>query len=342
MKKRALSLLMAFVMAVSLLPTAVFAAETPKKITTTTEFADMEQAGNYILMADITIEAPYGSQTKKFTGTFDGNGHTIKLEIENAADHYQGAFAYIGTGGVVKNLITAGSVTLAANKNYAGGIAGMCEGTILNCGNTANITGSKQIGGIAGQLGDKGEALIQNCYNTGDIKGTATRTTAAGGIAGKVGSKSSVQNSCNSGVVSAKTQNGSLVGYSGGKLSNSWWYQEANPNKAAGFISAANDDNNNAYTNADDAVKGLNENRGDNAEWEVKADVPVLKLVQKSDVSSTPEISLKQTDVTLYAEENLGEKYPQQATLTAQTSNLPGGAKIVWEINNKQAAVMNL
>ena len=340
MKKRALSLLMAFVMTLSLLPAAAWATETPKKITTTTEFADMEQAGNYILMADITIEAPYGSQTKKFTGTFDGNGHTIKLEIENAADHYQGAFAYIGTGGVVKNLITAGSVTLAANKNYAGGIAGMCEGTILNCGNTANITGSKQVGGIAGQLGDKGEALIQNCYNTGDIKGTATRTTAAGGIAGKVGSKSSVQNSCNSGVVSAKTQNGSLVGYSGGKLSNSWWYQEANPNKAAGFISDANNVKNYEYTNADDAVKGLNKNRGENAEWEVKADVPVLTLVQKSDVSSTPEISLKQTDVTLYAEENLGTRYPQQATLTAQTSNLPDGAKIVWEINNEQAAVI--
>ena len=343
MKKRALSLLMAFVMVLSLLPATVRAAETPQKITTTTEFADMEQAGNYILMADITIEAPYGSQTKKFTGTFDGNGHTIKLEIENAADHYQGAFAYIGTNGVVKNLITAGSVTLAANKNYAGGIAGMCEGTILNCGNTANITGSRQIGGIAGQLGDKGEALIQNCYNTGAIKGTATSRTAAGGIAGKVGSKSSVQNSCNSGVVSAKTQNGSLVGYSGGKLSYSWWYQEANPNKAAGFISDANNVENYEYTNAVDAVKGLNKNRGDNAEWAEWADkegVPVLRLVQKSDVSSTPEISLKQTDVTLYAEENLGTRYPQQATLTAQTSNLPDDAKIVWEINNEQAAVI--
>ena len=343
MKKRALSLLMAFVMVLSLLPATVRAAETPQKITTTTEFADMEQAGNYILMADITIEAPYGSQTKKFTGTFDGNGHTIKLEIENAADHYQGAFAYIGTNGVVKNLITAGSVTLAANKNYAGGIAGMCEGTILNCGNTANITGSRQIGGIAGQLGDKGEALIQNCYNTGAIKGTATSRTAAGGIAGKVGSKSSVQNSCNSGVVSAKTQNGSLVGYSGGKLSYSWWYQEANPNKAAGFISDANNVENYEYTNAVDAVKGLNKNRGDNAEWAEWADkdgVPVLMLEQKSDVSSTPEISLKQTDVTLYAEENLGTRYPQQATLTAQTSNLPDDAKIVWEINNEQAAVI--
>ena len=343
MKKRALSLLMAFVMVIGLLPATVRAAETPQKITTTTEFADMEQAGNYILMADITIEAPYGSQTKKFTGTFDGNGHTIKLEIENAADHYQGAFAYIGTNGVVKNLITAGSVTLAANKNYAGGIAGMCEGTILNCGNTANITGSRQIGGIAGQLGDKGEALIQNCYNTGAIKGTATSRTAAGGIAGKVGSKSSVQNSCNSGVVSAKTQNGSLVGYSGGKLSYSWWYQEANPNKAAGFISDANNVENYEYTNAVDAVKGLNKNRGDNAEWAEWADkegVPVLRLVQKSDVSSTPEISLKQTDVTLYAEENLGTRYPQQATLTAQTSNLPDDAKIVWEINNEQAAVI--
>ena len=134
-----------------------------------------------------------------------------------------------------------------------------------------------------------------------------------------------------------------MVGYSGGKLSNSWWYQEANSNKAAGFISDANNVKNCGYTNAVDAVKGLNKNCGDNAEWAEWADkegVPVLRLVQKSDVSSTPEISLKQTDVTLYAEENLGTRYPQQATLTAQTSNLPDGAKIVWEINNEQAAVI--
>ena len=340
MKKRVISLLLALVLAVSLLPATVRAAEV-EEISTPEQFARMDADGKYILMADITIKAPYGSQTKKFNGTFDGNGHTIKLEIENAADHYQGAFAYIGTSGVVKNLITAGSVTLAANKNYAGGIAGMCEGTILNCGNTANITGSRQIGGIAGQLGDRGEALIQNCYNTGDINGTATRKTAAGGIAGKVGSKSSVQNSCNSGVVSAKTQNGSLVGYSGGKLSNSWWKSGVTPNKAAGYLAAANDTGNKSYTDLQTAVAALNANCGDNAEWAEWADkdgVPVLMLEQKSDVSSTPEISLKQTDVTLYAEENLGTRYPQQATLTAQTSNLPDGAKIVWETNNKQAA----
>ena len=339
MKKRALSLLMAFVMVIGLLPATAWAAGV-EEISTPEQFAKMGAKGNYILMADITIKAPYGSQTKKFNGIFDGNGHTIKLEIENAAGHYQGAFAYIGTDGVVKNLITAGSVTLAAKKYFAGGIAGMCEGTILNCGNTANITGSRQIGGIAGQLGDTGKALIQNCYNTGDIKGKATSKTAAGGIAGKVGSKSSVQNSCNSGVVSAKTQNGSLVGYSGGKLSNSWWKSGVTPNKAAGYLAAENDTNNASYTDLQTAVDALNANRGDNAKWEVKADVPVLRLVQKSDVSSTPEISLKQTDVTLYAEENLGTRYPQQATLTAQTSNLPDGAKIVWEIDNEQAAVI--
>ena len=336
MKKRLLSLALAFVLAFSLLPTAAFAAGV-EEISTPEQFARMDADGKYILMADITIKAPYGSQTKKFNGTFDGNGHTIKLEIENAAGHYQGAFAYIGTDGVVKNIITAGTLD-GTGKYYIGGIAGMCEGTILNCGNTANITGSKQIGGIAGQLGDRGEALIQNCYNTGDINGTATRKTAAGGIAGKVGSKSSVQNSCNSGVVSAKTQNGSLVGYSGGKLSNSWWKSGVTPDKAAGYLAAENDTNNASYTDLQTAVAALNASRGSNAKWESKDGVPVLNLVQKSDVSSTPEISLKQTDVTLYAEENLGTRYPQQATLTAQTSNLPDDAKIVWEIDNKQAA----
>ena len=342
MKKRVISLLMAFILVIGLLPTAAWAAGV-EEISTPEQFAGMEANGNYILMADITIKAPYGSQTKKFNGTFDGNGHTIKLEIENAAGHYQGAFAYIGTDGVVKNIITAGTLD-GTGKYYIGGIAGMCEGTILNCGNTAAVTGSKQVGGITGQLSDKGTAAIQNCYNTGTITGPSSGSSAikttTGGIVGKVNTNGKVQNCSNSGNVSA-AKSGALVGHCGGTLSDSWWDGNCGADSAAGFISDSTGGT--KYTDVKTAVAALNANRGDNAEWAEWADkdgVPVLMLEQKSDVSSTPEISLKQTDVTLYAEENLGTRYPQQATLTAQTSNLPDGAKIVWEINNEQAAVI--
>lgn len=339
MKKRVISLLLALVLALGLLPTAAWAAETPQKITTTTEFADMEQAGDYILMADITIKAPYGSQTKKFNGTFDGNGHTIKLEIENAAGHYQGAFAYIGTGGVVKNLITAGSVTLAAKKYFAGGIAGMCEGTILNCGNTANITGSKQVGGITGQLSDRGTAAIQNCYNTGTITGPSSGTSAikttTGGIVGKVNTNGKVQNCSNSGNVSA-AKSGALVGHCGGTLSDSWWDGNCGADSAAGFISDSTGGT--KYTDVKTAVAALNHTRGNNAEWTVKDGAPTLNLVQKGGASTDPTIEIKPSETTIYVE--TGYKFVNEATLTATVTNLPEGATIQWDCDNADAATL--
>ncbi|MDY6096486.1 MAG: hypothetical protein SPI98_00505, partial [Oscillospiraceae bacterium] len=175
MKKRLLSLALAFVLAFSLLPTAAWAAGTPQKITTTTEFADMEQAGNYILMADITIEAPYGSQTKKFTGTFDGNGHTITLNIGTdaapASATYQAAFAYCNNA-TISNLTVAGNMYVSMA--YAAGIAAKADNsTFQNCG--ANVTivskGSnlKQLGGIVGEVNN---CQIKNCWSTCSITGS--------------------------------------------------------------------------------------------------------------------------------------------------------------------------
>lgn len=336
MKKRLLSLALAFVLAFSLLPTTAWAAEV-KEISTPDQFARMDADGNYILTKNITVSTPYA---KDFSGTFDGNGHTITLDISGTAN--TGLFSKIGQGGTVKNVITAGTVTGTGTGKYVGGIAGTCEGTIQNCGNTAVVTGKQRVGGIAGHLGSKSAATIENCYNAGAITGTSY----AGGIAGYVQNGASrVENTLSCGNVSAKTQLGALVGYCQGGLSNSWWKSGMTPDQATGWIAEGKASSNASYTDLQTAVNVLNTNRGSNAkwaewaEWADKEGVPVPKLVQKSDVS-TPEISLKQTDVTLYAEENLGTRYPQQATLTAQKSNLPDDAKIVWKINNEQAAVI--
>ena len=72
MKKRLLSLALAFVLAFSLLPTAAFAAGV-EEISTPEQFAGMDANGNYILKHDITVEEPYASD---FSGTFDGAGRS--------------------------------------------------------------------------------------------------------------------------------------------------------------------------------------------------------------------------------------------------------------------------
>lgn len=60
------------------------AAGAVQNIGTAEAFAAMEPDGNYQLTADITVTAPYGNDITGFTGftgTFDGNGHTVTLAI---------------------------------------------------------------------------------------------------------------------------------------------------------------------------------------------------------------------------------------------------------------------
>ena len=79
----------------------------PTAINDADDFKNMVAGGSYKLTADITVTAPYANE---FTGTFDGNGHTVTLEI-TAKTNYVGLFKTLAGGAVVKNVITAGSVT---------------------------------------------------------------------------------------------------------------------------------------------------------------------------------------------------------------------------------------
>lgn len=104
------------------------AAGAVQNIGTAEAFAAMEPSGNYQLTADITVTAPYGNDITGFTGftgTFDGNGHTVTLDI-TASTANVGLFSKLAGGAVVKNVITAGSVTVdhTNKKSYVGGIAG--------------------------------------------------------------------------------------------------------------------------------------------------------------------------------------------------------------------------
>lgn len=208
MKKRVISLLLALVLALGLLPTAAFAADEPTAINSATDFKNMKPNGKYILKQDITVKEPYASD---FFGTFDGAGHMITLEI-TASSPNTGLFSKVGEDGTVKNVITAGSVK---GTNQVGGIAGVCEGTIEYCGNTAKVTGKKNVGGITGQAGyysansaDSKKAYLTNCYNTGTISlKTGSRNMYSGGILGS--SQNSSLNTCvNTGSVSGKMSGG--------------------------------------------------------------------------------------------------------------------------------------
>lgn len=178
------------------------AAGAVQDIGTAEAFAAMEPDGNYQLTADITVTAPYGNDITGFTGftgTFDGNGHTVTLDI-TASTANVGLFSKLAGGAVVKNVITAGSIS--GKVNNVGGIAGTADGnvTIENCKNTASIKGGKGAGGILGYSEPgSGFVTISSCANMGSVSGTRKQV---GGIAGNVVGTHIIRNCYNQGDIS--------------------------------------------------------------------------------------------------------------------------------------------
>lgn len=186
-----------------------------QNIGTAEKFAEMQPGGSYKLTADITVTAPYANE---FTGTFDGDGHTVTLDI-TASTANVGLFSKLAGGAVVKNVITAGSVTTTGKKCVAG-IAGYATDNVKieNCKNTASITGNKNVGGILGEAYNNEESIsvgIKNCANEGAVNGTGS---AVGGIVGKMEGQNSIIDCYNRGNITGFNNYAGIVGQSTGAL----------------------------------------------------------------------------------------------------------------------------
>ena len=167
------------------------------------EFAEMDASGSYTLTKDIIVTEPYASD---FSGTFDGNGHTVTLAISGDSD-YQALFAKLAAGAVVKNVMVDGEVTGTDN---IGGIAGIAtNATIIACANKATVAATgRYVGGLVG----KGTGLtMTSCYNQGAVSSTRTRPINMGGIAGYVDGGASVENCYNTGSITGSGKNTAAV-----------------------------------------------------------------------------------------------------------------------------------
>jgi len=187
----------------------------PTAINDADGFKKMVAGGSYKLAADITVTEPYAND---FSGTFDGDGHTVTLEI-TAKTNYVGLFKTLAGGAVVKNVITAGSVTTTGKKCVAG-IAGYATDNVKieNCKNTASITGNKNVGGILGEAYNNEESIsvgIKNCANEGAVNGTGS---AVGGIVGKMEGQNSIIDCYNRGNITGFNNYAGIVGQSTGAL----------------------------------------------------------------------------------------------------------------------------
>lgn len=185
----------------------------------------------------------YGSSDRSFSGSFRGNGHTVKGL--NASAEYAGLFGSINdaeiTGVVVQGIVASTD----AKSGDAGGIVGRAIGTtnkIINCGNEAAVSGGCNVGGILGNnQAYNTKITVLNCYNMGHI----SASDRASGIVGRCGGSSlSVTNCYNTGEI---TSNNYAAGVIAG--SNFGWTISNCYN--TGKISSKNTSNIGAFTTSD-------------------------------------------------------------------------------------------
>lgn len=156
-----------------------------------------DMTADYVLANDIDMKdinfVPFGivnnENAGKFTGTFDGRGHTIKnLRYDVEGKGEVGLFSQTDNA-TIKNLIIEG-VYFKGNANVGGIVGRMYRTTITDCAVlNSYIEGRDHVGAIAGEIaqtevdGNWVGGTITNCFSDARIK---TREHQAGGMLGTI------------------------------------------------------------------------------------------------------------------------------------------------------------
>ncbi|MDD4309834.1 MAG: SUMF1/EgtB/PvdO family nonheme iron enzyme [Candidatus Cloacimonetes bacterium] len=209
---------------------------------------------HFVLIADLDLDSPpyntdsgwipLGTVDAPFTGSFDGDKHSISnLFISRPGADYQGLFGY-STGAELSRIklqnaqilgndytaslpgrglsTTISGVSVTGNvqgSSIVGGIVASLElsGTITQSLANCSVNGYWSIGGIVGY--SKGNSTIDACVNKGAISGT----NAVGGIAGTQ-NNSSLNFSYNLGAINGSWGVGGLLGVNDARSTVTYCY----------------------------------------------------------------------------------------------------------------------
>ena len=111
--------------------------------------------------AALTKWEPIGTEEYPYSGTFNGNGHTVSgVYFNDNTQSNVGLFGYVSSDAIIKNLGVTDSY-IVGNENV-GAICGKSEGTIVNCYSVSEVKGNKNVNELVGDKTTK--AVIENCY----------------------------------------------------------------------------------------------------------------------------------------------------------------------------------
>lgn len=188
---------------------------------------------NAKLTADIDFSAYGSSVINEYKGTFDGNGHTLTINIERKQDF---AGPFYNLYGTVENLTVAG--TIKTSKKFAGGIASQTKNgaVIQGCTSLVDIYSSVNGDGTHGGLIGCAEqpTTIDNCVFAGSINGADTDKCA--GFVGWCTNPTTITNSLLVGDLNIKKDGiNATFGRSSSNLTlTNCYYKEKNGGKVEG------------------------------------------------------------------------------------------------------------
>lgn len=160
--------------------------------------------------------------TVGYTGTFDGQGHTISNFVLETTSNDAGFVSVAAAGMHIQNLIMDKTCSVSTTMNYAGGFVGgtlsgvTTEIYFTNLGFEGTVfTGGVNAGAIVGcNHGSSALFIMRNCYSTGQIVGEGGES---GALSGWIGSKGGEVSGCwsTSEVTNYQSENKYLFRYSG-------------------------------------------------------------------------------------------------------------------------------
>ena len=210
--------------------------------------------GKYTVASDGTVTfsedaeqwTPIGTKAIPFSGSFDGQGHTISgLYINKPTEDFQGFFGKaVGKNDIVKlENIVLNNINITG-KSDTSGMLGRGEYCYINkCEVSGSIiVGSYEAGGIVAAIYN---SIVKNCYNLACIKGINNDNSlygSVGGIAGYAFSGTKIINSYNCGKIEGGKQVGGIVGMTYGDVSNSYNVGEivCSVEKGGGIVGESN------------------------------------------------------------------------------------------------------
>lgn len=166
-------------------------AKDPYQITCTAELIwlrDAVNAGEASTCAELRQDVEYvdevwtsiGTSEHPYTGTFNGNGHTIRVWLD---DWGQALFGYVGANAKLTDI----AVTKRQSKNYSisasAPLARINNGTITRCRYSGGITAKDSLGGLV----YTNSGTIEACYvYAGQLNGGSRIEMYYGGWAGGI------------------------------------------------------------------------------------------------------------------------------------------------------------